>query len=68
MKGNRKQTAMKLTANKIGTQVMTRVVSKYPRHDPLKKARNVTGNFNCILVSRISALCMRFSPYFIPFF
>ena len=29
MKANRKQTAMKLTANKIGTQVMVRVVSKY---------------------------------------
>ena len=28
MKGNRKQTAVKLTASKIGTHVMARVVTK----------------------------------------
>ena len=29
MKANRKQTAVKLTASKIGTHVMVRVVTKY---------------------------------------
>ena len=31
MKANRKQTAVKLTASKIGTQVIVRVVTKYVR-------------------------------------
>ena len=36
MKANSKQTAVKLTASKIGTRVMVRVVTKYDKQCPHK--------------------------------
>ena len=53
MKASRKETAVKLTASKIGTHVMGRVVTKYGKQYLHRVVQfRLSSDWSCIKVSR----------------